>query len=131
MQVITLIGNLGQDAEIKEVNNNKFAAFSVGCTIRKKNGDKVEEKTTWYDCSTNNLKVAEFLKKGTKIYLQGRFKLDTYWSEKLNKWVPKINIFSTDIELLSAKKEEGTATEKTGTQATTESGGNGGDDLPF
>lgn len=112
MQVITLIGNLGQDAEIKEVNNNKFATFSVGCTIRKKNGDKVEENTNWYDCSTNNLKVAEFLKKGTKVYIQGRFKLDTYWSEKLNKWVPKINIFSTDIELLSAKKEENTVTEK-------------------
>lgn len=125
MQVITIIGNLGQDAEIKEVNNNKFATFSVGCTIRKKNGDKVEEKTNWYDCSTNNIKVAGFLKKGTKVYLQGRFKLDSYYSDKLQKWVPKINVYATDLELLSAKKDEGIVSEKQ-----VESGENK-DDLPF
>lgn len=110
MQEILITGNVGRDAETKEYNGKKFATFSVGCTTRKVNGNDVQERTNWYDCATDNLKVAAFIKSGTKILVRGNFKLDQYHSEAQNKWIPTIKVYAQHIELLSGKKDDsGTA----------------------
>lgn len=108
MQKLSLIGNLGNDAVVKSSGNNQFVTFNVAVTTKRKNGDQTIENTNWYDCSFDNLKLADYLKKGTKVYLEGGFKADLYFSEKANKWLPKVNVFVNSIELLSAKKEDST-----------------------
>jgi single-strand DNA-binding protein len=139
MQEILLTGNVGKDAETKEYQGKQFATFSIGCTTRRKNGDDVKETTNWYDCATDNMKVAQFIKKGTKILVRGNFKLDQYHSDTLNKWVPTIKVYAQDIELLSPKKDDSTSQQPSQpapqnnapTPPPVEMAGNGGDDLPF
>lgn len=137
MEKITLIGNIGQDAKTVDYQNNKFLSFSVGCSTVKKNGEERIEKTNWYDCTFDNMKFADYIKKGTKVYIEGIPKAETYWSEAQNKWLPKVRVFIQRIELLSAKKDDSTnqapAEQNSGTPTPppVESAGNGGDDLPF
>lgn len=141
MERITLIGNIGQDAKTVEYQNNKFLSFSVACSSTKKNGEETKEITNWYDCTFDNMKFAEYLKKGIKVFIEGNFKLETYWSEANNKWLPKVRIFIQRIELLSPKKDDSTSQQQNPpapqsgstipSPVPVEMAGNGGDDLPF
>lgn len=106
MQKITLIGNIGNDAKIVNYNGSEFLDISVAVTQTRGKGEDKKESTTWYDINTDSVKLAPYLKKGTKIYVEGNFKLDTFFSDKLQKWIPKIIIYARQIELLSAKKED-------------------------
>lgn len=72
---VTLIGNLGSDAEIKEVNGTALAVFSVATSERftDKSGEK-QEKTEWHRCSMWGRPVdaiGEYLTKGTKLCVRG------------------------------------------------------------
>lgn len=139
MERITLIGNIGQDAKKVEYQGNSFLSFSVACSTLKKNGNNTKEVTNWYDCAFDNVKLSEYIKKGTKVFIEGNFKLDTFFSEQSNKWIPKIRIFVQRIELLSPKKEDyasqqpcqSAAQNNVPTPPPVELAGNGGDDLPF
>lgn len=131
MQEIQLIGNLGRDAEVKESNGNKFATFSIGCTTRRKNGEEVKEVTSWYDCTTDNMRIVDFLRKGTKVFVRGSIKLDQYHSDTLNKWIPIIRVYVQSLELLSPKKEDSSNASPPVAPIPTEAGGNEGSDLPF
>jgi single-strand DNA-binding protein len=67
MKQLSIIGHIGQDATIKEVNGNHFVDFSVAVNERYKKNDGTEvESTQWFSCSTKNLKLAEFLKKARR-----------------------------------------------------------------
>lgn len=69
-----IIGHLGKDAQVNNVNGNTVINFSVAHTEKYNNaaGTKVE-KTTWVDCSywTEKTAIAPYLKKGTSVYLEG------------------------------------------------------------
>ncbi|MCA9496798.1 MAG: single-stranded DNA-binding protein [Nanoarchaeota archaeon] len=75
---VHLIGNLGNDPELKEFESGqKVATFSLA-TIEKwknKQSGEVETKTTWHNIVVWG-KVAEtvhkYLKKGNKIYIDGK-----------------------------------------------------------
>lgn len=135
MQKIVLIGNIGRDAEVKQSANNQFVTFTVAVTTKRKNGDNTHEITNWFDCAYDNVKLAEYLKKGTKVYIEGGFKLDTYFSETTQKWIPKINVFVNTIELLSKKQEENGQVQAPSTQQSPvqafEAAAGDKDDLPF
>ena len=77
MLKLILTGALGQDAEIKEIGNSKLIAFSVAVSMDYKDssGNKVE-KTEWikaqlWKSKEQNTKIAEFLKKGKKVLIEG------------------------------------------------------------
>ena len=77
MQETIIIGNITQDAQIKDWNGSQFIAFSVADneTYRDREGTK-HERTTYVSCLkpvfNGNTNVAPFLKKGTLVYLRGR-----------------------------------------------------------
>ncbi len=72
-----LSGNLGSDATVKEVGNNKVINFDIAVTRTYKNakGEKVE-KTEWiradiWRSKETDTKFAEYLKKGKKVLIEG------------------------------------------------------------
>ncbi len=78
---VTLIGNLGADPEVRSTSGgNRVATFSLA-TSRSWNsasGEK-QEKTEWHRCVVWNSKastladiVERYLKKGDKVYVEGR-----------------------------------------------------------
>lgn len=103
MKKIVIIGNLGQDALIRQTATGKtFYTFDVAVTEKYTNqkGDEIEE-TMWFDCLTANTKIAQYLKKGKKVYVEGNPKINKYHSEKTGEFDAKITINTTTIRLLS------------------------------
>ncbi len=76
---VMLIGNLGKDPEVKYMENNvALAKFSLATTesYKDKSGNQVQQ-TEWHNIVLwrGLAEVAEkFLKKGSKIYLEGKIK---------------------------------------------------------
>ena len=75
MQIITIAGNIGKDAEIRTTGNgDKVAGFSVAVDNGKdSNGNRRD--STWFDCSLWGKRaesLAPYIKKGGKITVSGR-----------------------------------------------------------
>ena len=69
------IGNLGRDAETKQSpDGREFLTFSVADSY-KQNGQEV---TNWVECVSNNVKLAQWLTKGTKVFVRGRLTAKLY-----------------------------------------------------
>jgi len=75
MNSLTIAGTLGRDAELRRTQGgDAVVGFSVAVDNGKdKNGQKRD--ATWFDCSLWGKRgeaLAQYLKKGTKVALQGR-----------------------------------------------------------
>ena len=75
---VTLIGNLGNDPEIRSMNNGgKVATLSIATSEswKDKNSGEKREKTEWHRVvifGDGLVRVAEnYLKKGSKVYIEG------------------------------------------------------------
>lgn len=99
---VTLIGNLGADPEVRSTSGgNRVATFSLA-TSRQWNGASGEkqEKTEWHRCVVWNSKVStladiveRYLKKGDKVYVEGRIEY-RQWQDKENqtRYTTEINV---------------------------------------
>jgi single-strand DNA-binding protein len=99
---VTLIGNLGADPEVRSTTGgNRVASFSLA-TSRSwtgQGGDK-QEKTEWHKCVVWNSKastladiVEKYVKKGDKIYVEGRIEY-RQWQDKegQTRYTTEINV---------------------------------------
>lgn len=106
---ISVIGRLGQDAVVNEVNGKTVINFSMAYSEKFKNqqGQDVD-KTTWVSCVywTDKLNVANYLKKGTLIYMEGKPEAKTYLNDKTKETVAQLHSRVTSIQLLSSKQDE-------------------------
>lgn len=98
-----LIGNLGRDASIKTGNGKDFLSFplAVDESYKNKAGEKVE-KTTWFNCTTQQVNLAKYLTKGVKIFIEGSTSAKLYEDKEGNK-VASLNLSAREIKLLSFK----------------------------
>lgn len=109
MKRLAIIGNVGNDAQIKKSNGREFVGFKVAVNERFKKADGTQvEETVWFDCVTGNTKLAPYIKKGLKVYITGNLSFSTY-ETKDRKHAVNISISVRELEFLSsAKKENGT-----------------------
>lgn len=133
---ITLIGNLGRDAETRFVADSNLAItnFSLATThsYKGKTGDWVNE-TTWHRITAFNLSdfMKENLKKGKKFYVEGRLTNREYTDKE------GIKRYSTDIisEKLIPLEASGVSREDESSNGTSEVSEapqvQENDDLPF
>lgn len=74
MLKLETIGNIGNDAEIKKINQNEFVCFNVAAQVKKKDASGQYVKDTqwvsvyWYG---NGGALFQYLKKGTKVFVRG------------------------------------------------------------
>jgi single-strand DNA-binding protein len=111
---VILIGNLGQDPEVRSIaNGGRVANFSLA-TSRQwsgQGGDK-QEKTEWHRVvAWNNSKgagtgladvVEKFVKKGDKLYVEGRIEYRS-WQDKEGQTRYTTEIIASEIIMLSGK----------------------------
>jgi len=131
MLQVQLIGNIGTDAKVMEVNGNKFVSFSVGTNEKFKDsqGNQVE-KSTWVSCIlSKESPVKDYLKKGTKVFVEGDLSVKTFKNQN-GDWQSGVNCRVRKIELLSAKKVEDSNSEESHNQPEAPAG-DVEDDLPF
>ena len=107
---VTLIGNLGQDPEIKTTENGKkFTHFTLATNDGYKNAEvqKIVE-TTWHNIvAWNGLAetASKFLKKGKEVAVEGRIVYRTYEDKKgITKYITEIVL--NDLLLLRSGKEQ-------------------------
>lgn len=75
MQILTIAGNVGRDAELRTLQSGETVLnFSVAVDNGKdKNGNK--RNATWFDCAVWGKRaesLQSYIKKGTKLALSGR-----------------------------------------------------------
>lgn len=97
---VQLIGNLGADPEVRSTNNGSRVATLSVATSRQwtGNGGEKQEKTEWHRVICWNNKgsgladIAEkYLKKGDKVYIEGRIEYRTWEDrEKQTRYVTEI-----------------------------------------
>jgi single-strand DNA-binding protein len=110
-----IIGNLGADPEVRSTNNGSRVATLSVATSRQwtgQGGDK-QEKTEWHRVICWNNKgsgladIAEkYLKKGDKVYIEGRVEYRTWEDrEKQTRYVTEI--IARELIMLSPKGSSG------------------------
>ena len=113
---VTLVGNLGCDVELHVFENGGKAARCTMATSEtwkdKQSGEKKTE-TTWHNLVFHN-QLAEladkYLKKGSKIYVEGRINNRSYESDGETKYITEIYV--RDLKFLSTEKKESSADDR-------------------
>lgn len=76
MQILTIAGNVGKDAKLKNLQNgDKVLSFSVAVD----NGR--DKESTWYDCSLFGKRgeaLGQYITKGSKVTVMGRLSVRTH-----------------------------------------------------
>ncbi|MGB1453198.1 MAG: single-stranded DNA-binding protein [Crocinitomicaceae bacterium] len=103
---VILIGNLGRDPEIKKLENGAtLASFSMATSesyTDKVSGKKIEN-TDWHDVVLwrGLAELAEkFLKKGMKIYVEGRLKKRS-WQDREGNTRYNVEVIGDEMTILS------------------------------
>lgn len=133
---IIVIGNVGRDAEMRYTRSGPpVTNFSLAVNrTYTKDGNRVEE-VEWFTIEAWN-KLAEisaqFVQKGRKVFVEGRFHLET-WTGNDGKERARSKITAQDIRMLDRSADDGNGGSRESVGAS--EGGNGNrpsdDDLPF
>ena len=119
MEQIQITGNIGQDAVIKEFSGTQYGSFTVGVNNSYTNADGVKvESTNWHNVLTREVKRVQWLKKGTKVFVQGRPKASIYRNKDGEAMISR-DISANYIDILVFVKEEPTD-QQAGTPAAAE-----------
>lgn len=107
---ILLIGNLGSDPDVREVNGGKIAKFRLATTDRaytNKQGVQVPEQTQWHSCIAFGKQadiISQFIHKGTKLFVEGKMKYGKYTDNQgVERWTADVII--DNFEILTPKSD--------------------------
>jgi single-strand DNA-binding protein len=105
---VILIGNLGKDPETRYMPSGKAATnFSIATSERFKDRETGEpqERTEWHRIATFDRLAeiaAEYLKKGSKVYVEGRLRTRK-WQDKEGKDRYSTEIIADQMQMLDSR----------------------------
>lgn len=115
---LQIIGNIGNDAIVNDVNGKKVINFNVAHSEKYKNAQGVEtQKTIWVSCSywVDKVVVAQYLKKGTQVYVEGQPDVDMY-EDRNRQMHAKIKLRVLQIQLLGSGEKPDSGSVSNGQQ---------------
>ncbi len=104
---LQIVGNLGGDCTLKEVNGKNVINFNVAHTEKFKDSQgNLKEKTTWVNCAywTDRTAIAQYLKKGKQVYAEGSPEVEAY-TNKENMPAATLRMRVRDIQLLGGNSD--------------------------
>lgn len=104
---LSIIGNLGADAELKAYNGREFVSFRVAHTEKfARNGETVRN-TIWVDVtlSGNGGGLLSYLKKGKTVFVSGSMSLRIYDSAKEHCKKAGVSLMARTVELCGGNVE--------------------------
>ena len=135
---VMLIGNLGRDPEIRNMDNGaKKASFSLATSesYQNRDGERITQ-TEWHNVVLwrGLAEVAEkYLKKGQQVYIEGKLTHRSYMGKDgTTKYITEV--IGRDMTLLSNRRDGGTPGAATGPTPTSEPASSPqkeADELPF
>tara|TARA_R100001163_G_scaffold64086_2_gene57494 strand:- start:278 stop:661 length:384 start_codon:yes stop_codon:yes gene_type:complete len=123
---IAISGNVGQDSELKDVNDNKVLNFNVGSNVPIKTDDGYKDKPIWYQVALwgkKGEKLEEYIKKGTPLTVFGEITDAVGYVDKANIAQTSIRVKAHNIKLHGSKSNGEAPKEDTSSQID--------DDIPF
>ena len=108
---IILIGNIGRDPEVRysQGSNTAVAEFSLAVTEKRKDREgRWGDQTEWFKVisfgRTAENYVAKYLKKGQRVYVEGRLEIDR-WVNREGKDQVTLKVVANDIQGLGGGGE--------------------------
>lgn len=104
---LQIIGNLGKDCIVKEINGKNVINFSVAHSERYKDAQgNQKERTTWVECAywTDRTAIAPYLTKGTTVYAEGTPEADGY-TNKEGQAAATLRMRVQNIQLLGGNRD--------------------------
>ena len=105
---LQIVGNLGKDCIVKEVNGKNVINFSVAHTERYKDPQgNPKERTTWVECAywTDKTAVAQYLTKGKTVYAEGTPEAEAYMNKE-NQAAATLRMRVQNIQLLGGNNND-------------------------
>lgn len=103
MLKIEAIGNIGNDASIKSMNNRDALSFSIAHSERR-NGT---ETTTWVECiyfCANPERLQPYLTKGKNIHVRGNMSVST-WVDRSNATRVSVTCYVSELDFCGNRGE--------------------------
>jgi single-strand DNA-binding protein len=107
---VILLGNLGKDPEVKYTpSGTAVAKFSLATSYRYKDkNEQWQDQTEWHNIvAWARLAeiVGEYLKKGSKVYIEGRIQTRSWEDKNTNQKKYMTEVIASDLVLLSGRGE--------------------------
>lgn len=116
---VILIGNLGRDPEVKRLSSGDPVVnlnLATSETWRDKSSGERKERTEWHRVviyNENLAKVAEqYLRKGSKIYLEGQLQTRKYEKDGQEKWTTEVVLTRFRGELVMLDRADSDRSER-------------------
>ena len=105
---VILVGNLGADPEVKDVNGSKVANFRIATseTYTDKQGTK-QTNTEWHSIvAWRNLAeiIEKYVKKGSQVYVEGKLQTRSWEKDGVKHYSTEILI--STLKMLGGKRED-------------------------
>ncbi len=104
-----VIGRLGKDCLVNNVNGRNVINFTVAHSERFKDSQgNQQEKTVWVDCAywTDRTAVAPYLVKGTQVFVEGQPEVRTFTKSDGTAGAA-LSMRVREVQLLGSKVEGG------------------------
>ena len=104
---VEIIGNIGNDAQVKDFNGKKYISFNVAHSEKFTTKQGVEtERTTWVSVlRPGESGLVQYLKKGTPVFVRGDLSFKQYQDQHHN-WQTGVNCLAREIQLLPGGKRD-------------------------
>ena len=112
-----ILGRLGKNPELKQVNGTALAKFSLATseTWTDKDGEK-QERTEWHNCNAWGKQaevICKYLSKGDQLYIEGSLETRSWEDDDGNKrYATDIKVYK--FEFVGGKREGNDANSNTG-----------------
>jgi len=107
---LQVIGNLGRDCTVNNVNGRTVINFSVAHTERYRDSTtgELKPKTIWVECAywTEKTAIAPYLKKGTQVYAEGTPDTRSYTTQSGENKI-SLTLRIHNVQLLGSRPSEG------------------------
>ena len=127
-QQITLVGNAGQDAEIKYLRDGTaVASFSLAVNKVTGRGEQRKQATTWFRVTVWREyaeTISRYVKTGMKLLVVGEVDVSAYTDKKTGEARASLDVTARTVTFLDRKAEGATEAETSTEPADTE-------DIPF
>jgi len=105
---VMLIGNVGQDPELRYTpDGNPVANFSIAVNYRRRVGEELKDETEWFNivCFSRTAEnVNQYLTKGQRVYVEGRFQSSDYVGQDGNQR-RSYEVIANEVKFLNTKAE--------------------------
>ena len=101
-----IIGNLGNDPELKNDGNICNISVATSETWKDKNTGEQKERTEWHRVTAFGRLaeiMAEYLKKGSKVYIEGSIRTDKYQDKDTGQDRYSTSIVASQMQMLDSR----------------------------